>query len=340
MSPARLLTAVVVVIIGPVVALLGLLIVIVTSGNNANTGTVGLSGQLKPGTIPQRYVGLIQQAATTCPAITAPLLAAQIQTESNWEPDAIGPVTYLGTRAHGIAQFMPATWDAVGRDYNGNGATSPMEPGDAIPTQAAYMCRQLTQVRQAGLPGDHITLALAAYNAGLGPVLEYQGIPPYQQTQQYVRRIRGLARTLAQPAPHRSPNQGWTTPVPGTCSSGYGSRWGEFHQGQDIAGPVGTPITAAAAGTVLEAGPASGYGQWVKLQHPGGVVTIYGHIHHATVDPGQHVRAGQVIATRGNRGQSTGPHLHYQINVDGAAVDPRAFHRQHGAPPLCGSTQV
>lgn len=293
--------------------------------------TVGLAAQLKPGSIPAQYVELITKAATVCPQISAPLLAAQIEQESGWNPDARS-----SAGARGIAQFMPATWQAVGKDYNGNGTASPLEPGDAIPAQAHYMCGTIARLKRAGIDGDLVNLALAAYNAGFGAVQRYGGIPPYPQTQAYVRRIRALARTYAA-TPDAAAGAGqWVTPVAGTCSSGFGKRWGSFHAGQDIAGPIGTTIHAAAAGRVIAAGPASGYGLWVKIDHGGGIVTIYGHIHTATVGLGQQVQAGEAIATRGNRGQSTGPHLHYQIEVDGHPVDPMSWHAQHGAPPLCG----
>lgn len=123
---------------------------------------------------------------------------------------------------------------------------------------------------------------------------------------------------------------GWVVPAPGRCSSGFGPRDGEFHQGQDLAAPIGTPIVAAAEGTVLHAGPAHGYGLWVRLRHPDGTITTYGHNNANHVTEGQHVATGQPIAEVGNRGQSTGPHLHFQIDSGGGPVDPVAFYGQKG----------
>ncbi|MFR9753021.1 peptidoglycan DD-metalloendopeptidase family protein [Nocardia sp. 004] len=109
----------------------------------------------------------------------------------------------------------------------------------------------------------------------------------------------------------------------GTFTSGYGARWGVQHLGIDIAGPVGTPIYAVADGTVLEAGPAGGFGMWVRLLHDDGTVTVYGHIDTATVSQGQRVLAGDQIATMGNRGFSTGPHCHFEVWLNGTnKVDP------------------
>ncbi|WP_413465177.1 M23 family metallopeptidase [Nocardia seriolae] len=109
----------------------------------------------------------------------------------------------------------------------------------------------------------------------------------------------------------------------GTFTSGFGIRWGVAHQGVDIAAPIGTPIYAVADGTVLEAGPASGFGMWVRLLHDDGTVTIYGHIDTTTVSQGQRVMAGDQIATVGNRGFSTGPHCHFEVWLNGVdKIDP------------------
>ncbi|MFD4355114.1 M23 family metallopeptidase [Nocardia sp. NPDC058519] len=109
----------------------------------------------------------------------------------------------------------------------------------------------------------------------------------------------------------------------GNYTSGYGARWGVQHLGIDVAGPIGTPIYAVADGTVIEAGPASGFGMWVRVLHDDGTVTIYGHIDTATVSQGERVMAGDQIATMGNRGFSTGPHCHFEVWLNGTdKIDP------------------
>ncbi|MEV6070349.1 peptidoglycan DD-metalloendopeptidase family protein [Nocardia sp. NPDC052001] len=109
----------------------------------------------------------------------------------------------------------------------------------------------------------------------------------------------------------------------GNFTSGFGIRWGVQHLGVDVAAPIGTPIYAVADATVLEAGPASGFGMWVRLLHDDGTVTIYGHIDTATVSAGQRVLAGDQIATVGNRGFSTGPHCHFEVWLNGVdKIDP------------------
>ena len=123
-------------------------------------------------------------------------------------------------------------------------------------------------------------------------------------------------------------------PVDGArLTSGFGSRWGTVHAGIDFAAPMRTPEKAAMDGVVLEAGPASGYGLAVYVQHEDGNVTVYGHMDEILVAPGQVVRAGDTIALLGNRGQSTGPHLHFEVRLgglDGQKVDPVPYLRERG----------
>jgi murein DD-endopeptidase MepM/ murein hydrolase activator NlpD len=118
---------------------------------------------------------------------------------------------------------------------------------------------------------------------------------------------------------------GVVKPAQGTFTSGFGFRDGTVHEGVDIANSIGTPILAAMPGEVLEAGPASGFGQWVRVQHEGGVITVYGHVATFTVSAGQNVAAGDQIATMGNEGQSTGPHLHFEVHQDGTPIDPQPW---------------
>ncbi|PKW18777.1 M23 family metallopeptidase [Saccharopolyspora spinosa] len=134
----------------------------------------------------------------------------------------------------------------------------------------------------------------------------------------------------------RTPAAGeWAVPVQGQCTSRFGPRGTGFHRGLDIAAPLGTPILAAGSGTVLDSGPASGYGLWIRIQHRDGTITTYGHNNRNHTQPGQQVRTGQLIAEVGNRGESTGPHLHFQIEQHGQPTDPVAFFRRHGGPTLC-----
>ncbi|WP_280377335.1 M23 family metallopeptidase [Nocardia wallacei] len=113
-------------------------------------------------------------------------------------------------------------------------------------------------------------------------------------------------------------------PVAGAVSSLFGMRWGALHAGIDFAEPLGAPIAAVTDGVVIEAGPASGFGMWVRVLQDDGTVGVYGHVNDILAAVGQQVRAGDVIATVGDRGFSTGPHLHYEVwtHDNGDKVDP------------------
>ena len=120
-------------------------------------------------------------------------------------------------------------------------------------------------------------------------------------------------------------------PVAGPISSYYGYRTSPggigstFHEGVDIAGDYGTPISATAAGTVTQAGWVGGYGYLVEVRHADGIVTRYGHNSAVLVYEGQHVDQGSMIALMGSTGNSTGPHCHYEVRIHGEAVDPMYF---------------
>jgi len=110
-------------------------------------------------------------------------------------------------------------------------------------------------------------------------------------------------------------------------------RWGIMHEGIDLAGPLGSPIVAAGDGVVIDAGPAEGFGMWIRIQHSNGDVTIYGHMYSVFVHVGEHVVAGQHIADIGANGQATGPHLHFGVQAggpDGPYTDPVPWLRARG----------
>jgi murein DD-endopeptidase MepM/ murein hydrolase activator NlpD len=121
--------------------------------------------------------------------------------------------------------------------------------------------------------------------------------------------------------------KGYIWPSQGILTSGYGWRWGRMHRGIDIAGPIGTPIVAAAPGVVSFAGwNSGGYGNLVEIEHPDGSLTLYAHNNRILVNKGQKVTQGQQISEMGSTGRSTGPHLHFEIHPSGSgAVNPMAL---------------
>ncbi|HEY9180498.1 MAG TPA: peptidoglycan DD-metalloendopeptidase family protein [Candidatus Baltobacteraceae bacterium] len=138
------------------------------------------------------------------------------------------------------------------------------------------------------------------------------------------RRAAGIVGTTSAPGA-----LAW--PVSGTITSPFGYRRNpfgggmEFHQGLDIAAPMGTTITAAASGTVISAGWYGGYGNYILIDHGGGMATGYGHCSQIFVSVGQQVQKGQAIGAVGSTGASTGPHLHFEVRINGKAVDPAAY---------------
>ncbi|MFP5370511.1 MAG: M23 family metallopeptidase [Actinomycetes bacterium] len=109
----------------------------------------------------------------------------------------------------------------------------------------------------------------------------------------------------------------YVAPTSGRVSSCYGARWGVTHYGVDIAAPIGTPVYAAHSGVVARAGAATGFGQAVYIRGDDGAVTVYGHVNRYFVSAGERVSAGEEIAEVGNRGESTGPHLHFEVHPGG-----------------------
>jgi peptidoglycan DL-endopeptidase CwlO len=125
--------------------------------------------------------------------------------------------------------------------------------------------------------------------------------------------------------PIRQGGGGYIWPVNGPVVSPFGQRWGRLHAGVDIAVPAGTPIRAAASGTVAMAGWMGGYGQYTCIQHGGGVATCYAHQSSIGVGTGAHVKQGQVIGAVGCTGHCFGDHLHFEVRINGSPVDPMGY---------------
>jgi murein DD-endopeptidase MepM/ murein hydrolase activator NlpD len=123
----------------------------------------------------------------------------------------------------------------------------------------------------------------------------------------------------------QSSASGFIWPVSGPVVSPFGMRWGRMHEGIDISAGSGTPVAAAAAGTVISVGYMGGYGNLVVIDHGGGLATAYAHLSGYAVGSGQSVSQGQVVGYVGCTGHCYGPHLHFEVRVNGAAVDPLGY---------------
>ncbi len=161
---------------------------------DAVAATDSAGGELAPGSVPAQWRAAVQAAGSACPAVSPPLIAAQIEQESGWNPTAVSQAGAVG-----LSQFMPGTWAGQGVDANHDGTALPTDPIDAIATQGHYDCALAADL--AGVSGDRQDTMLAGYNAGSAAVIRYGGIPPYAQTQGYVRRIRALMAGYAAPTP-------------------------------------------------------------------------------------------------------------------------------------------
>jgi len=157
-----------------------------------------------------------------------------------------------------------------------------------------------------------ISETLAEYN-----YLASSAVPQYSS-----RQSRSVLRQTMSPA-------GW--PVNGRLESGYGVRSdpfsgeGAYHTGIDISAPMGTPVLATADGQVVGAGMSAGYGRLVIVDHGNGYQTYYGHLSRLNVMMGQDIRRGDAVGLVGMSGRSTGPHLHYEVRVGSAPVNPYRF---------------
>jgi murein DD-endopeptidase MepM/ murein hydrolase activator NlpD len=187
--------------------------------------------------------------------------------------------------------------------------------GTVIPDQSVVLPTVERQVIARATVGSE---AYAPVTAAVGKMVS-PNLPPIGREDAYLPGADSSAGN--------GPVNGYVWPSKGMLSSAYGWRWGRMHKGIDIAAPTGTPIVAAAAGTVIHAGWSDGgYGYMVEVEHADGNMTRYGHNDRVLVSKGQQVNQGQQVSEMGSTGFSTGPHLHFEVHSRGqGAVNPMAF---------------
>jgi murein DD-endopeptidase MepM/ murein hydrolase activator NlpD len=169
-------------------------------------------------------------------------------------------------------------------------------------------------------PAPGPALALPASAADLAPVALHPAVAVAPHRVVPARATRTRTTT-------------WARPVPGGLTSPYGPRWGAWHPGLDFSAPTGTPIRVVTDGTVIGAGflaGEGGYGRIVLVRHRGGVITAYAHMSRVLTHAGQRVHRGQVLGLSGSSGHVTGPHLHFEVRVNGQKVNPLPWLRRHG----------
>ena len=215
----------------------------------------------------------------------------------------------------------------------------------AFPASAADLAPRVTAasaLQPVALPvSAQVNLALAsALEQGLADANRPKPAPPAPPAPPPARASRS-SRSAPAPAPaaaedsEDSEDSGVTSarfvrPGSGRLTSSYGRRWGRLHAGIDLAAGVGAPIRAVTNATVLSAGWEGGYGRCVRLIHSDGTMTVYAHMSSLSVVPGERVRAGEKIGREGNTGHSTGPHLHFEVRINGTPVNPVTWLRKRG----------
>ncbi|MEW1569380.1 lytic transglycosylase domain-containing protein [Streptomyces sp. NPDC093509] len=159
---------------------LGSVSLMVVGAGSASAGSTAVQS------VPSQYLASVQKAAKSCANITAPLLAAQIEAESDWNPRAVSSIG-----AQGISQFLPGTWAEWGRDADHDGTNSPFDPQDAIDAQGRYMCEMIKEVMDPSshLSGGILVMAWWAYNAGIQATIAAHGNAPTQEAGAYANRI-------------------------------------------------------------------------------------------------------------------------------------------------------
>lgn len=242
----------------------------------------------------------------------------------------------LATRA-GANTAMPVPPAEGGLRRSASETMALAAPGK--PMQRSFRDKGLRPLQAAGsLQGNAVVLASDAVRPGMRAGANASTAAADAQAMQRPGSLAGTpSQHLGQPGSQYLQGQdaklaqtaeGFVSPVSGELTSEYGWRRDPFtgqrawHAGIDIAAPEGTPVRAARDGTVVFSGRERGYGNLVVVEHEGGVRTYYGHNKANEVAEGQGVKAGQVLAQVGQTGRATGPHLHFEVRVDGRSVDP------------------
>jgi peptidoglycan DL-endopeptidase CwlO len=191
--------------------------------------------------------------------------------------------------------------------------------------QQAYLVSQLisNRSRLAGARAGKSHLLGATKKQEQAAVAESKAIEAASAA--LAAKIRAAQSGDTPSTPVSASAAGLIWPLSGPITSPFGPRWGGFHPGIDIGAPTGTPIHAAAAGTVIWCGWESGYGNLTVIDHHNGIATAYGHQSRIEVSCNQDVAQGQEIGLVGCTGFCTGPHLHFEVRVNGTPVDPLGY---------------
>lgn len=287
-----------------------------------------------------------QLSETEARAATARQLLAERAIESYTHPNGQGGVVgvmgassleEVGRRAAMLNVVESNTNDLIGQlraaREDQAGAAAALEEA-----RKAAAARAEAESKQAAALLESQQAQQRAHNELQGRIQELQqesqGLAAQEGQLQALLKARAAPVPAAPPAGSpssplpravRAASGGFIWPINGTVTSEFGPRWGSFHPGLDIADPEGTPIAASKGGTVVFAGPNGGYGNFVVIDHGDGTATAYAHQSRLASTEGEQVAQGQTIGYVGTTGFSTGNHLHFEIRVNGSAVNPRDY---------------
>jgi murein DD-endopeptidase MepM/ murein hydrolase activator NlpD len=270
---------------------------------------------------------------------SAPALATAPLTVTAPAADPAGVVTALARGRSRFARRVPSTRRrpslVLAAALVGALSISGASAGEPTEVRTTTVSAAVSVAEELGIEGPTTARGIADVDATsrLGELVVSRNARDAERTAAADAQVE--ADRLAVAAAEEAARPDVVLPVEGArLTSGFGARWGTMHAGIDLAAPMRTPEYAVMDGVVLEAGPASGFGLAVYVQHQNGDVTVYGHMDEILVEAGQIVRAGDTIALLGNRGQSTGPHLHFEVHVGGLGgekIDPVPWLQERGA---------